>query len=102
VRRLNQWLCGKVWPDLTLVLDLNPETGLQRALERQDSLGLGLDRLESEAMEFHRQVRRGFLAQAKEDPDRIAVVDAGLPQDQVAELIWAEVERLLEERRSET
>jgi dTMP kinase len=99
VRRLNQWVCGEVWPDLTVVLDLDPEIGLQRALERQDSLGLGLDRLESEAMEFHRQVRRGFLAQAEEDPLRVKVVEAGLPQDQVAELIWAEVEWLIEKRR---
>lgn len=99
VRKLNQWVCGAVWPDLTMVLDLDPETGLRRALERQDSLGLGLDRLESEAIDFHRQVRRGFLAQAQAEPERVKVVDAGLPQDQVAELIWAHVERLLKERR---
>mgnify|MGYP000085477006 CR=1 FL=1 len=99
VRRLNEWVCGKAWPDLTVVLDLAPEIGLQRALERQDSLGLGLDRLESEAMEFHRQVRRGFLAQAEAEPERIKVVDAGLPRDQVAENIWAQVNGLLKERR---
>jgi dTMP kinase len=99
VRRLNQWVCGDVWPDLTVVLDLDPETGLRRAMERQDSLGLGLDRLEKEAIDFHRQVRRGFLSQAEAEPERVKVVDAGLPQDQVAERIWEQVERLLKERR---
>lgn len=99
VRRLNEWVCGQVWPDLTVVLDLDPEIGLQRALERQDSLGLGLDRLESETMDFHRQVRRGFLAQAESEPERIRVVDAGLPRDQVAESIWAQVNGLVKERR---
>lgn len=99
VRRLNEWVCGQVWPDLTVVLDLDPEIGLQRALERQDSLGLGLDRLESEAIDFHRQVQRGFLAQAESEPERIRVVDAGLPRDQVAESIWAQVNGLVKERR---
>lgn len=99
VRRLNQWVCGGIWPDLTVVLDLDPEIGLQRALERQDSLGLGLDRLESEAMDFHKSVRRGFLDQAEAEPERIKVVDAGLPPDEVAENIWAQVNGLAKERR---
>jgi len=99
VRRLNQWVCGAIWPDLTLVLDLDPKIGLQRALERQDSLGLGLDRLESEDMEFHRRVRKGFLDQAASEPDRVKVVDAGLPPDEVAARIWAQVELVLEGRR---
>jgi dTMP kinase len=99
VRRLNQWVCGEVWPDLTIVLDLDPKIGLQRVLERQDSLGLGLDRLESEAIGFHRQVRRGFLAQAESEPERIKLIDAGLPRDQVAESIWAEINGLAKERR---
>jgi dTMP kinase len=99
VRRLNQWVCGQVWPDLTVILDLDPETGLRRVLERQDSLGLGLDRLESENLEFHRQVRLGFKAQAEAEPERVKIVDAGLPQDQVAEQIWAHVNQLLEKNR---
>jgi dTMP kinase len=100
VRKLNHWVCGRVWPDLTVVLDLDPDTGLRRVMERQDSLGLGLDRLEKEAIDFHRQVRRGFLAQAEAEPERVKVVDAEFPQDQVAEQIWVQVERLLKERRS--
>ncbi|KMY69213.1 hypothetical protein AAU61_00530 [Desulfocarbo indianensis] len=99
VRRLNQWVCGETWPDLTLVLDLDPQTGLQRALERQDSLGLGLDRLESEDLEFHRRVRKGFLDQAAAEPERVTLVNAGLPPDEVAAKIWAQVELVSEGRR---
>jgi dTMP kinase len=96
VRRMNQWVCGEVWPDLTILLDLEPEHGLKRALERQGLLGLPLDRLEGLGLDFHRALRRGFLASAAAEPQRIKVVDAAGTEEQVAQAIWAVVKQILE------
>ena len=62
---------GATWPDLTIVLDLPVEAGLARA-----GNGAEPDRMESKAVEFHRRVRQLFLTQARDQPDRFAVVDA--------------------------
>jgi len=97
VRQLNRWACGKVWPDMTILLDLEPGLGLRRVNKRQGELGLTTDRLENEGLEFHRQVRQGFLDQAAAEPTRIKVVDASMPQDEVALAVWALAEPLLKE-----
>ncbi len=95
IRELNRWICGSVWPDLTLVLDLDPALGLKRVLERQGGLGLVPDRLENEGLSFHRLVRQGFCEQAASEPERIKLVDASLPVEAVAAAIWAQVEPLV-------
>lgn len=98
VRQMNQWVCGEVWPDLTILLDLEPELGLNRALERQGMLGLPLDRLEGLGLEFHRALRRGFLASAAAEPGRIKVVEAAGAEEEVAEAIWRVVRHKLDWR----
>lgn len=97
VRRLNQWACGEVWPDLTVLLDQDPAVGLKRVHKRQGDLGLTPDRLENEGLDFHRLVRQGYLEQAEAEPGRIKVVDAALAQEEVAEAVWELVEPLLKE-----
>ncbi|MFZ5586219.1 MAG: dTMP kinase [Thermodesulfobacteriota bacterium] len=92
VRELNRWVCGEVWPDLTIVLDLDPAVGLERVLKRQGSLGLAPDRLEAESLDFHRRIRQGFLDQAAAEPQRIRLVDASGPAEAVAAAIWSSVE----------
>ena len=88
VRRLNNWACANIWPDITIVLDIKAETGLARAAGR----GAGLDRIEAEGLEFHRRVRQGFLDQAAEEPERLKVVAAGGGREEIA----AEIRRLVE------
>lgn len=88
VRQLNRWVCGEVWPDLTILLDLDPATGLKRVLERSGELGLVPDRLEAEGLAFHRAIREGFLEQAQAEPGRIQVVEASQPAEQVAQAVW--------------
>jgi dTMP kinase len=66
--------CG-LEPDLTILLDIPPEVGLARLID--------LDRLDREALEFHRTVREGFLALAAENP-RYCVIDASQSLDEVA------------------
>lgn len=81
-----------VWPDLTIVLDVPAEVGLARA-----QAGSGLDRIEKECIEFHRQVREGFLDIARDDARRVCVVDGTGSEQDVAETIAALVEERLAE-----
>lgn len=67
-------------PDLTLLIDMDPELGLGRALGR----GTGEDRFESFGSDLQVRMRAGFLALARDFPDRIVVVDGTRPVDEVA------------------
>jgi dTMP kinase len=69
---------GSLRPDLTLILDIPVELGLQRASERSDP-----DRFEQEQTEFFERVRNGYLEIARDDPDRCVVIDASRPLEQV-------------------
>lgn len=69
VIELNLVATGGLKPDLTIVLDLPASEGLRR-------LGRDLDRIESEAIDFHEKVRNGYIELARKDPDRVKVVDS--------------------------
>ncbi len=86
-----------VWPtrpDLTLILDLPAEIGLQRLKTRGDDVPL--DRFELEGLGFHENLRAEFLEIARAEPWRCAVVDAARPSEIVARDIWALVEQRLQ------
>lgn len=72
IEQLAEWVHGDCTPDLTLLLDAPPEVGRGRAERRSDA-----DRMESEQAAFHARVREGYLAQARREPDRFRVIDAG-------------------------
>lgn len=69
VRDLSLWATNHLLPDLTIVLDLDPEV----AVARREGAP---DRLERESLDFHRRVRAGFLLLAAADPARYLVLDA--------------------------
>jgi dTMP kinase len=73
-------------PARTLLFDLDPETALRRA--RQRNAGADLDRIEGrfeqEALEFHRRVRQGYLELAAADPDRFRTIAADGDEDAIA------------------
>ncbi len=94
IAALNHEATGGLRPDLTVLLDIEPEEGLRRASARSSS-----DRLESAGIEFHRRVRDGYLSQARSDPTWI-VVDATAPLNVVADKVWRGVEGLLPEGRA--
>jgi dTMP kinase len=78
VERVNRMAAPGPDPDLTLVIDCEPEVGLDRAWERiKSSRGPGEDRFEREEMEFHRKVRQGYLELARAEPGRVKVIDGG-------------------------
>lgn len=90
VRMLSRWATGGLEPDLTVLLDLPPETGLARARGRSVA-----DRMESESLEFHQRVRQTFRALAESDPDRYLVLDATSSADELAAAIRVRVAGLL-------
>ena len=76
--RLCDLALGPLRPDLTLMLDLPPERGMGRALQRGDA-----NRYELQGADFHARVRAAFLAIAAAEPDRCAVLDASRPPAEV-------------------
>ena len=74
-------------PDLTLLIDMDPEAGLARALER----GGGEARFESFGDTLQRRMRQGFLELARANPERIRVIDGGRAIDVVARDVKAAV-----------
>ena len=87
VRELHRILCGNLQPDLTILMDSNPHASVRRAQRRNQraskSSGRSHDenRFEQETRSFFARVREGYLAIAKREPERVAIVDArGMPQ----------------------
>ena len=92
LRAWNRAATGGLTPDLTLVFDLDPASGL----ERRSTASEGSNRIDREPLEFHLRVRRGFLELAKREPERFVVVDAsGDPRD-IEARAWKAVERVLQ------
>jgi len=79
---LENWAQGELRPDLTIVLDLDPKTGLSRAARRSDK-----DRFEREDIEFFTRVRNNYLQRAGANPQRYRIVDAAPPVEQVGKHI---------------
>ena len=75
---MNAVATGGLAPDLTILLDLDPEVGLQRVAASRQT-----DRLEHEALAFHRRLREGYLALAAREPGRFVVIDATRDPDEV-------------------
>ena len=88
VEAVARWATGDLRPHLTVVLDLEPQTGLDRFS--------GRDRIEGQSLEFHQRVRQGFLGLAAADPDHYVVLDARAPIDEIAAAIQQRVAPLLE------
>jgi dTMP kinase len=98
VRCITQFATGGLCPDLTVYLDLPVEVGLQRKESAHAAQAGEWNRLDQQTMDFHQQVRQGYLRMAKADPDRWLAVDAAqsIPDTQAA--IRARLERLLSGR----
>lgn len=90
IAQLEQLVQGSVRPDLTLILDLPVEIGLQRAAQRSEK-----DRFESEKKEFFERVRAAYLARVQQAPTRYAVVDASVALPAVQQQIRAALQALL-------
>jgi dTMP kinase len=93
---LSALVLQRLKPSLTLLLDMEPELSLQRVEVRNLALpGFNETRFDQAQMEFHRRVRARFLAIAEKEPNRVALIPARDPADQVEAAIWARVAPLL-------
>jgi len=88
IHALDRLVTAGMRPDLTVLLDVEAAVGLARARGRNNQQGLEAEaRFENEALAFHERVRQGYLALAREAPDRMKIVDAALPPLRVQEKI---------------
>jgi dTMP kinase len=78
IRRLNAFSAVELKPDMTLLFDLPAEVGLGRAMERIAHIqgAPREDRFEQEDLAFHQSIRSGYLSLAKDEPERIRMIDA--------------------------
>ena len=77
IRDLHRQMVDDVWPDLTVLLDVDPRLGLERSRRRLVADAADEGRFEALALSFHDRVRQSFLAQAACAPKRSVVIDAG-------------------------
>jgi len=97
IQTLHESVLNGFMPDMTLLLDLPPETGLTRA-RRQIDAGdreKGEMRFEAETLAFHRKVRAGYLELARQFPGRYRIIDAAADPDTVQARIRSHLTELL-------
>lgn len=82
LRGLIRFATGGLKPDLTLLFDVDAETGLRRRAQGGD-----WNRLDAYEIEFHQRVRQGYLALAEEEPERWETINAGQPPELVQEAV---------------
>ena len=82
VRQLVTYATGGLVPDLTILLDLDVETGLQRKSKQEE-----WNRMDAYTVDFHRRVRAGYLEMAAAEPSRWRLVDSGQKWDVVQEAL---------------
>lgn len=95
IRTLHALSTGDLWPDLTVILDVDPQVALHRGLARLQAEGSNEDRFEALGLAFQQRVRQGFLAQAAAAPARHAVIDASAPLEAVQSAVVAAVRKAL-------
>jgi len=88
VKRLHEAALGSFAPDLTIILDLDPEEGLRRAQARAQTDESRFERFDGE---FHERLRAAFRDIARSDPKRCVVVDGGRSPEAVEADIWSAV-----------
>jgi dTMP kinase len=91
VEALDALIVGDTQPDLTLILDIDPQIGLARAAARRGTE----DRFEGKALAFHTALRSAYLEIAADNPKRCVTLDATLPPSALEEAAWAQVQSRL-------
>lgn len=90
VAAINNFAVGTNVPELTLVIDLDPRIGLERARGREL-----FDRMENQSLEFYDRVRQGYLDLAKREAHRVKVIDGSRSLEAIEKQIWDFVTNVL-------
>lgn len=90
LRSIINYATGGLTPDRTLLLDLDPEIGLQRRIN-----GGNFNRLDAYDLSFHKRVREGYRQLAQEEPDRWIILDASQSFDVVQKMLWETIVEIL-------
>jgi dTMP kinase len=93
IKAMQRVTIGDLKPDLTIILDLPVEIGLQRAAARRGSGAP--DRFEAENLKFHQDLREAYRKIAAEDPARCVLIDANVDPDTVAARVWTALRDLV-------
>jgi dTMP kinase len=88
VRALVKYATGGLAPDLSVLLDVDVEVGLERGVKRRANGG-EWNRLDAYTLEFHQRVRKGYLEMVKQEPERWVMLDAGKGWDEVQRTLRA-------------
>ena len=100
VRAIDRIICGTTQPDLTLLLDLDPQAALARARKRNIRHRVKHTRFENHGLKFQKRVRTGYLALARQQPRRIKLIQADRPVVEIEAEIRKIVDALLIRRRA--
>ena len=95
IRAANDFACEGLKPDLTLFLDVDPETSRARMRGREAATNTSADRIELAGDDFHARIRKGFLEMAAAEGDRIVTIDASGTEDEVWGSVWKSLTRIL-------
>lgn len=95
VYEVDRIACRGLVPDLTLMIDIDVETGLARAHRRAARTQDVETRMEQQDLSFHRKVREAYGQLASDEPQRVKLIDGGRGETAVAADVWAAVEPLL-------
>jgi dTMP kinase len=99
IEHLNYFSSQGIRPDVTFLLDCPSDVGLKRALQRNRVLKQEREeRFEREEIQFHRRVRKGYLAIAKKEPHRVKVIDTREGEEKVFEKIRKIIDNLIKEK----
>jgi dTMP kinase len=85
---LDRIACRGLIPDLTLVIDIDAETGLARAHRRSARVEDSETRMEEQDIGFHRRVREAYRQLAADEPRRVRLIDGSQTREAVAEQVW--------------
>ncbi|MDE3166451.1 MAG: dTMP kinase [Acidobacteriota bacterium] len=85
---LDRIACRGLKPDLTILVDVDPESSLARARARNAAEPHPETRLDDESMDFHRRVHAAYRDLASAEPDRIRAVDGRAPIEEIERAVW--------------
>jgi dTMP kinase len=88
VRALERIACRGLKPDLTILVDVDPEASLERARARNQAQPHCETRMDDQAIEFHLKVHEAYLALAAAEPERVKIVNGRAGMDEIERAVW--------------